>query len=220
MFNSRNEVGRLLAQRIKEEVGNHSLLTASLLKGGVVVGAVVSSLLDTPHTPILVEEIFYPKDKLVLGAVSQNPKSLILRKKLVKKLKISIQKQKAYIYLAQQRIEREKEALLNNKKQQSFKDKTVIICDDGSAGKLKLLSAIKEARLQNPQKIIVAIPVAAPKTIRALTPRADEVIVLKQPQLFFSASQFYQDFPEVTLEEAGHLLGIKEVEDRPDPKRL
>jgi predicted phosphoribosyltransferase len=209
MFNSRNEAGRLLAQRVKEEVSNHSLLIVSIPRGGLVIGAVLSSLLDIPHTAIAVEEIFYSKDNLVLGAISQNPKSLILREKLIEKLGISPQKRQHYIYLAQQRIKEEKEILLNNKKQQSFKNKTVIICDDGSASKLRLLSSIKEVRLQHPQKIVIATPIAANKTIRVLASKADEVIVLEQPQLFFSASQFYQDFPEVTLEEAGHLLRIK-----------
>lgn len=80
-------------------------------------------------------------------------------------------------------------------------NRVVIIVDDGIATGATLLAAIRAIRAQKPRKIIAAAPVGAPRTLDEIKYEVDELVVLETPLDFFSISQFYDEFPQVTDEE-------------------
>ena len=77
----------------------------------------------------------------------------------------------------------------------------VIIVDDGIATGSTLLAAIRAVRSQKPSKLIAAAPVGSPRTLDLLRSEVDELIVLETPIDFFSISQFYDEFEQVTDDE-------------------
>jgi predicted phosphoribosyltransferase len=81
-----------------------------------------------------------------------------------------------------------------------------LIVDDGIATGHTLLAGIQQIRKKQPAKIIVAIPVAPPDAIKNITKRADEIVVLHQPEYFTGISAFYEDFKQLTTEEAAAYL--------------
>jgi predicted phosphoribosyltransferase len=84
--------------------------------------------------------------------------------------------------------------------------KTAILVDDGIATGLTMRLAVASVKAQNPQKIIVAVPVAPPDTVRALRKEA-EVLVLEPPEEFVGAvGAHYEDFPQVEDAEVVRLL--------------
>ncbi len=101
------------------------------------------------------------------------------------------------------------EAFRKGKKPLGLKGKTVILTDDGIATGATVEAAIKWIKTQKPQKLILAVPVAAPDSLARLTPLADEVICLDQPYFFAAVGQFYQSFPQTSDEEVIEILGGK-----------
>jgi len=83
-----------------------------------------------------------------------------------------------------------------------IRDKTVIVIDDGVATGNTLLATIRMLRKEHPAKIIIAVPVASENAIEKLEKEADEVICLLIPAIFMGVGAFFEDFVQVSDEEA------------------
>ena len=77
----------------------------------------------------------------------------------------------------------------------------VIVVDDGLATGASMIAALHAARAKRPQRLICAIPVAAPDSLDRVRPHADEVVFLDAPLEFHAVGQFYRDFSQVADEE-------------------
>lgn len=77
----------------------------------------------------------------------------------------------------------------------------VIVVDDGLATGSTMAAALHGLRARKPARLICAVPVAPPDTLRRIAPMADEVVCLKAPAYFRAVGQFYQDFPQVSDDE-------------------
>lgn len=75
-----------------------------------------------------------------------------------------------------------------------FKDKTLILTDDGVATGSTMQTIVEKIRQNNPKKIIMAVPVIAKKSLAKMENLADEVIYLETPEIFFNVEQFYKEY--------------------------
>ncbi len=87
-----------------------------------------------------------------------------------------------------------------------MKDKVVILVDDGVATGSTMLVAVKFVRSQKPRKVVVAIPVGPPDAVEALKQATDEVICLLAPHHFAAVGEFYEEFAQVSDDEASAYL--------------
>ena len=69
-----------------------------------------------------------------------------------------------------------------------------------------MLAAIHEIRNRGPQKVVVAVPVAAAETADNLRPQVDDLIVLYVPEWLGAISAFYQRFNQVSDDEVVALM--------------
>lgn len=90
---------------------------------------------------------------------------------------------------------------MGDKEPELLKGKTVIVVDDGVATGNTLLGTIQVLRKSNPEKIIIAVPVASENAVEKLSKQADEVIALLVPEEFYGVGAFYNDFSQVSDEE-------------------
>jgi predicted phosphoribosyltransferase len=82
----------------------------------------------------------------------------------------------------------------------------VIVIDDGVATGATMISALHGLRSRKPARLICAIPVSPPETLRRIQPLADQVVCLDTPDNFRAVGQFYVDFPQVEDEEVIKVL--------------
>ena len=106
----------------------------------------------------------------------------------------------------QRELERRETAYRGHRPWPQAEGKCVILVDDGVATGATIRAAIAALRLQNPARIVVAVPIAPPETVDILTREADEVVCLATPEPFRAISQWYEDFPQLTDEEVRQLL--------------
>ena len=71
------------------------------------------------------------------------------------------------------------------------KGRTVIVVDDGIATGGTVRAAIDVVRHRGADRIVVAVPVAPPRTVETLRHVADEAVVLRSEEPFLPAGQFY-----------------------------
>ncbi len=209
MFKDRVEAGRKLGERILGYKDTKKLVVLAIPRGGVVVGKELARTLNCPLDVLVTKKIGAPGNpELAIGAVGPDG-TAVLNQDLAPKTgadKTYIEKEKR---VKTGEVRRRMEAFRKGKKPLGLKGKTVILTDDGIATGATVEAAIKWIKTQKPQKLILAVPVAAPDSLARLTPLADEVICLDQPYFFAAVGQFYQSFPQTSDEEVIEILGGK-----------
>lgn len=85
-------------------------------------------------------------------------------------------------------------------------DRVVIVVDDGVATGSTMEAAIRAVRRHAPKRLVAAMAVAPPSVVDRLRGVADEVVCLLTPAYFFAVGGFFEDFSEVSDEEAAHAL--------------
>lgn len=93
-----------------------------------------------------------------------------------------------------------------NRERLPVRGRTVIVVDDGLATGASMLAAIQALRKQQPARIVVAVPVAAPDTCEQLRLLADEVVCAATPQPFHAVGLWYEDFSQTSDPEVNQLL--------------
>jgi putative phosphoribosyl transferase len=80
---------------------------------------------------------------------------------------------------------------------QSAEGKLVILVDDGMATGSTMRAAIAALRERQPEKLVVALPVAERASCEGLRDEADEVICAQNPEPFFAVARWYRDFSPI-----------------------
>jgi len=202
MFKDRIDAGTQLAEKLLA-LKSQNVVVLAIPRGGLPLGAIVAKALNAPLDVALTKKIGHPYNKeYAIGAVSLE--NIILSD--------AIGVTKGYIEEETTRLRKKLKERHNqyykNNEPQNIKDKTVIIIDDGIATGNTILVTIELVKMQNPNKIVVAVPVAPPSTVRKLenAPEVDEVICLVTPFNFHAVGQFYEEFYQVSDQEAIQLL--------------
>ena len=201
-FKNRTEAGRLLAEKLIHLKGKNAVVLA-IPRGGLPVAAPVARALDIPMDVVLSKKIGHPFNKeYAIGAVS------------LEQLIITNPEGVSDSYIEEEAKEirkllRERERRYHRKSSAvDLKDKIVIVVDDGVATGNTLKLTLKVIQSQNPEKIVLAIPVAPPEAFHMLKnlPEVSEIICLHVPHFFRAVGQFYEDFRPVTDPEAIEIL--------------
>src|SRR5262249_36518799 len=80
--------------------------------------------------------------------------------------------------------------------------RTVILVDDGLATGRSATAALRSLRTRGAARLILAVPVAAPDSLEALSKIADEVVCVEVPDDLWAVGSWYQNFLPTTDEEA------------------
>ncbi len=83
---------------------------------------------------------------------------------------------------------------------------SVIVVDDGIATGSTVRAALRAIRRARPRRLVLATPVAPPRTVEALSEECDEVVCLLAPPWFRAVGQFYEQFDQTADEEVIDLL--------------
>ena len=84
--------------------------------------------------------------------------------------------------------------------------RTVIVVDDGLATGTTARAALRALRNRAPSRLVLAVPVAPPDTVRELAPLVDAIVCLETPEPFRAIGLHYQDFHQLEDEEVLALL--------------
>ncbi len=94
-------------------------------------------------------------------------------------------------------IDRRRGLYLGDRPYLDIEGRCVIVVDDGIATGSTVQAALKAVRLAKARRIVLAVPVAPPETIEALSEQVDEVVCLMTPSWFGAISRFYIDFHQI-----------------------
>lgn len=87
--------------------------------------------------------------------------------------------------------------------------RTVIIVDDGIATGYTMEAAIHSLRKLSPGRVVLAVPVAAPDSLRRISRLVDESYALITPTPFLAVGSWYVEFGQTSDEEVVELLDAR-----------
>lgn len=203
MFKDRIEAGILLSQELNSYKEKNAVILA-IPRGGLPIGVILAKELKLPLEVMLIKKIGHPFNKeYAIGAVSRN--NIVLDKQAAD---VSME----YITEETNRLrgilnERYKK-FYKNRKPCKLEKKIAIIVDDGIATGNTILATAQLVHEESPLKIIVAVPVAPRSSVLKLASSRyiDDVICLEQPPVFHGVGEFYENFDQVSDEEAINLF--------------
>ncbi|MGA7966211.1 MAG: phosphoribosyltransferase family protein, partial [Gammaproteobacteria bacterium] len=195
MFRDRSDAGRHLAGLLQHLKSRRPAVLA-LPRGGVPVGFEVAAALGTPLDVLLVRKIGAPhQPELALGAVAEGtPPDVYVDSRLVDMLGVPEDYIEAETARQVAELERRREAYCSGRARVPIEGTAVIIVDDGIATGATMHVALRAARARNPERLILAVPVAAAKVLDRLRPLADEVICVETPPTLDAVGAYYMDF--------------------------
>lgn len=206
LFQDRRDAGQKLVPNLEKYKGRQDLLVMGLARGGVITAYEVAKGLELPLNVIVVRKIGAPdNEELAIGAITESGEG-IFNEHLIGLLGVSPDYIKREIE-RQKKIAKERLALYRGKcPSPDIKGKTVILVDDGIATGASMRVAIKAVKTAGAAKIILAVPVAAPDSLRALEKEVDEVVCLSTPSYFLAVGSFYRVFNQTADAEIVELL--------------
>ncbi len=205
-FKNRHEAGIKLAEQLIKYKKNKGVLVLAIPRGGVEIGYEVCKFLNVKLDVIVTKKIGLPGDEeFAIGSIGPDKRAM-LNESTLKVYNVSqecIAQSKKEIG---KEIERRYKAYKGKYELQSLKGKVVIITDDGIATGFTTRAAISYVKNQNPKKIILAVPVAPADFSNEIKKEVDEFVCLHSTNSFYSISQFYDEFPQMTDEEVRKFL--------------
>jgi erythromycin esterase-like protein/predicted phosphoribosyltransferase len=204
-FQDRAQAGRVLAERLRPRVTG-DVVVLGLPRGGVPVAFEVARALDAPLDVFVVRKLGVPGDEeLAFGAVATGG-TRVLNEQLIESLDIPREWIEAIDAKEMRELERQERAYRGDRPPPDLRGRTVILVDDGLATGSTMLAAVRAAREEEPERVIVAVPVAPPAVIDLVREHADDVVFVHAPEFFAAVGSWYADFSQVTDDEVRELL--------------
>lgn len=204
MFYDRNEAALALAEKLADYKGKNPLILA-IPRGAVPMAKVIADSLGGSYDVVFVRKLRAPyQPELAIGSVDESGWTYIADFA-------------ASVGADAQYIASEKSVQLGTIKKRRAQytpvrppvdpaGRIVIVIDDGLATGATMISALHGLRNKKPTKLICAVPVSPPDTLRKIAELADEVVCLEAPSNFRAVGQFYENFPQVEDEEVIEVL--------------
>lgn len=156
---------------------------------------VVSRKLGTPGQP-----------ELALGAIAPGG-VLVLNEDVFGWLDISEEEAEQIASQEAREMERRVRLFRGDRPEPVLKGETVILVDDGIATGMTVRAAIEYLRQQEPEYLVLAVPVCAAEMAEVLRSEVDDLVCLRTPLELWAIGYWYEDFEQVSDEEVVELLG-------------
>ena len=205
-FRDRAEAGQLLATKLAAYAHQPGVLVLTLPRGGVPVAFEVARALAAPLDVFLVRKLGVPgHEELAMGALARGGVR-VLNEEVVQSLRITDETIEASTAAELQELARRERLYREGRPAPELRGRTIILIDDGLATGSTMRAAALALRQQQPARLIVAVPVAAPETCEEFRAEVDETICAFTPEPFYAVGYWYEDFRQTTDEEVRTLL--------------
>jgi putative phosphoribosyl transferase len=204
-YADRREAGLALAARLRDLAGKDVVVLA-LPRGGVPVGYEVARALAAPLDVFVVRKLGLPgHPELAMGAIASGGVR-VLNDEVFQSVTVPRAAIDAVTRTEQAELERRERAYRDGRPLVPVEGRIVVLVDDGLATGSTMRAAVLAVRRLRPARVIVAAPVGAWQSCRALREVADEVVCALTPEPFRAVGVWYTDFSQTSDDEVRQLL--------------
>ncbi|WP_232703208.1 phosphoribosyltransferase [Halobacterium wangiae] len=199
MFRDRADAGRQLVDLLDREDVEGDVVLA-IPRGGLPVARPVADYLGARLDVVVASKIGAPDNpELAIGAATGDGSSW-LNEDVIERLGVP-----------SEYVDREREIENAREKVEKYRggrgppdlaEKRVVIVDDGIATGATVRACLQQVADMGAERVTLAVPVGSPSILEDLWVVADEVVAVESPPHFSAVGQFYEDFGQVSDEEA------------------
>jgi putative phosphoribosyl transferase len=205
IFADRRDAGRALTRTLLAEQVPKDSLVLALPCGGVPVAYEVASALHLPLDILAVRKLGAPgQEELAMGAIAAGG-ALAVNPEVIRALGIPEETLRAMGLEERGQLEEDERVYRNGLAPLEIAGRTVLLVDDGLATGATMRAAARAVR-SRARQLVIAVPVAAIATCRALAGQADRLFATATPDPFDAVGRFYSNFAPTTDEEVITLL--------------
>jgi predicted phosphoribosyltransferase len=199
-FVDRRDAGRKLALHLLKYANRSDVIVLALPRGGVPVAYEVALALDVPLDIFIVRKLGLPgNEELAIGAIASGG-IRVLNEDIIHMLHLPQELIDQVARQERQELQRRERSYRGDRPPLDLHSKTIILVDDGLATGASMRAAVAGLRTQNPRRIVVAVPTAAPETCQAFELEVDEVVCAITPEPFLGVGRWYDNFSQTTDE--------------------
>ncbi len=195
-----DQLGRLLGRR-------PGSLVVGLPRGGVVVAAGVAAAVDGDLDVLMVRKLGFPRrPELAFGAIGEGG-NIVYNEDLAGR--IADTDRQSIIERERAELDRRVRDYRDGAPMPPFAGRTVILVDDGLATGATARAAVAVARNRAPDRLVLALPVAAAQARSDFELLVDEYVVVMEPANLMAVGYWYEDFAQVSDAEVRRLLAAR-----------
>lgn len=199
MFRDRKDASIQLAEAL-EKYKNKNPLVLGIPRGGAETAYYVAKYLEAEMALVVSRKLGHPQNpEYAIGALAEDGSLYLspegkefISQEVIENLKKEQEKE----------IKRRIREYRQDNPLPELEGRTVIIVDDGIATGATLFATIMLCKNRKAKKIVVAAPVSGENMSRTLIDMVDDVVILETPIQYRAVSQAYQNFFNLTDEEA------------------
>ena len=203
-FRNREQAANRLAVRLSTYKDKDPLVLG-IPRGAVPMASIIAEALGGELDVVLVHKLRAPgQPELAIGSIDEAGGMYL--SELVTTLGISqsyIQKERE-VQLGMLRRRRKRYTSLYPPVDPA--GRIVIVVDDGIATGSTMIAALRSVRVKHPKKVVAALAVAPPESLRQMEQEADEVVCLETPGTFCAVGEFFLDFSQVSDDDVAGVL--------------
>lgn len=204
IFETRLDAAKRLAKALEDFRGQNPLVLA-IPRGAVPMGAAIAEALEGELDVVLVRKLGAPfNPELAVGAIDESGWTYLAAHAA------EVGADEAYLAketATQLELLRSRRARYTPARPPADPSgRVAIVVDDGIATGASMIAALHAVRAKNPERLICAVPVAAPSSAAQVQRHADAFVCLETPLEFLAVGQFYRHFPQVSDDEVVALL--------------
>ena len=201
MFTDRTEAGERLAELLKHHDVEADIVLG-IPRGALPVARPVADTFDAPLDVIVASKIGAPNNpELAIGAVASDG-SIWRNDDLIERLNVPEEyveaERKSEAEYAREKVERYR----SGREPLDLAGKRVVVVDDGIATGATARACLRQVHDAGAEQVVLAVPVGSPDTVEDLQEEGEEVIADETPPHFRAVGQFYDQFGQVSDEEA------------------
>ncbi|WP_438014973.1 phosphoribosyltransferase family protein [Sorangium sp. So ce315] len=205
VFRDRVDAGRRLAFALRR-YRDEAPVVLGLPRGGVPVAYEVARALKAPLDVWVVRKVGAPGyEELGLGAVSEGGE-VYLNDQAMAELGVPPEEVAEVVDRKAAEVEARVQRFRRGRPPPDLAGRTVIVVDDGIATGGTARAALQAVRRRGPRRLVLAVPVASPRTLDSLRPEVDEVVCLAADPHLFAIGAYYRDFSQTTDDDVVELL--------------
>lgn len=204
-FTDRIDAGKRLAALLDDRAGADVVVLA-LPRGGVPVAREVAVALGAPLEVLGVRKLGAPQQpEFGIGAIAEGGIRVVDRESAAM---AGLDEEAIAAVEAREReeLQRRVRRYRGDRPLPELTGRTVIVVDDGLATGVTARAACRAVRSHDPERLILAVPVAPPRSVEALRSEADDVVAVHTPASLMSVGGWYDVFDQVSDDEVLELL--------------
>ena len=207
MYRDRVDAGEQLAVALREAIGSDSRpLVLGVPRGGVPVAAVVAERLGGDLDVLVAHKLGAPGNpEFAIGAVAEDG-SAYVDDRILASHRIPDEYVRDETERQLTEVRRRAKMLRGDRAPLPIAGRICVVVDDGVATGATLEASLRLVQRLDADRVIAAVPVGPPDTIRRLRGVADAVVCPLQPRHFMAVGGWYERFDQVPDEDVIALL--------------